>query len=148
MSDSWVTSVRITNTGQLELNIQVDGFEPGRNVEISGQATQSGGAFANFYEIKPVPDKPNVPDLNNPNVSHYSVDVLTDPLPPHKFREDQDVSVVLRVSKVWLTVLGAHREPSSVIEPPGSVDTTWDKISRYSDLDGRSADGKIMPPNW
>ena len=151
MPDSWVTSVTTTDTGPLKLSIQIDGFEPGGTVEISGQATQSGGAFANFYDIQPIPAKPNAPDLTNPSMlTNYSVDVLTNPLPPHKFREDQDVTVVLRVSKVWLTVLGAH-EPTQTAGSQGQPapgGPTWDKQKQYSDLDGNSTDGKSWPPGW
>jgi hypothetical protein len=154
MPDSWVTSVTITDTAQLKLSVQLDGFKPGRNVEISGQVTQSGGAFANFYDIQPVPAEPNAADLNNPSVlTHYSVDVLTNPLPPHKFRDDQDVTVVLRVSKVWLTVLGAHKEPAEGTGlqdsgQPAPGGTAWDRQTQYSDLDGNSTDGKSGPPDW
>ena len=49
-----VTKAQLENN-KIVLTVQVDGFEPGDAVEISGQATQNNAAFATFDEIKDIP---------------------------------------------------------------------------------------------
>ena len=108
---SYVTSAKITG-GKIVLSVRLDAFNPNEYVEISGQATQINGAFANFYDIQQVPAEPNVPaDPAVPgDKGHYDVYVTGAPS-PHQFKGDQDVSVVARVATVWLTVLAG--------QPPG-----------------------------
>lgn len=120
---------------KIQLAVGVDNFEAGTYIEISGSATQTGGAFANFYDIQPVPNAPNDPD--DPTSQHRYVFVSAHPLPPNKFREDEDITTVIRVGKAWLTVLGKAGQP----ELPGgiqpSVDgTKWDVVRRVSEITG------------
>jgi hypothetical protein len=145
MSNSWVTKAQMTPGGKIQLTVQLDDFDPGGTVELSGQATQTDGAFANFYEIVKVPDKDAA--------GHSYVSVATSPLPPHKFRKDQDVTVFLRAAKVWVTVLGTGDGPTPT-PPPTSTSTStststadpnkagvgdgWGKVRQMSDLDGES----------
>ena len=133
MPDSYVTSARVTN-GKIQLSVRVDEFEASEYVELSGQATQTGGAFANIYDIQQVPATPNVPaDPNVPNdTDHYYIYVTGAPI-PHQFRNDQAVTVVMRVARVWLTVLGAPRGPQ-----PETGDLTWSKPLRVVQLAGGS----------
>ncbi len=130
MANSWVTSVDLTTDAagniQIALAVQVDDFIAGETVEISGQATQEGGAFANYYDIKPVP-KPD-PD----NDDHQIVTVTTQPLPQHQFVQGQAVTVALRVSRVWVTVLG--QGVSSEAMSPGSM--KWAPPTTVASMDG------------
>ena len=102
-SNPYVTSATIKNK-MIELSINVTDYSEGTYVEISGSATQTSGAFANFYDIRQTPIKPNDPD--DPESTERYVFVSAHPLPPNKFSEDEDVTVVIRVGRVWLTVLG------------------------------------------
>ena len=96
----FVTSAMIKND-LIELTVEFDHLDSGSYVEVSGSATQTGGAYANFYDVAEVPD--GFSDTNGPNPS---VTVSAHALPPNKFRKDQDVTCVIRTGKVWLTVLG------------------------------------------
>lgn len=135
MPDSYVTSATITN-GKLELSVRVDDFTAGEYVEVSGQATQTGGAFANIYDIQQVPAEPNVPA--DPNITgdkpHFHIYVTGAPV-PHQFMTEQDVTTVIRVAKVWLTVLGP---PAGVQPAKAGEGTTWDIQRRVSELAGGS----------
>jgi len=90
---------RSPGTRRLWARAARDGFEANEYVEISGHATQSGGAFANIYEIA------QVPTANGPE-SDPSIDVTVESRSTNQFRKDQDITVVVRVAKVWVTVLG------------------------------------------
>jgi hypothetical protein len=59
------------------------------------------------------------------------------PLPPNKFREDQDVTTVIRVGKVWLTVLGKGPaiEPSTSV-PNAGEGTVWNTVREVSEITG------------
>src|SRR5216683_515744 len=88
----YVDSATIKNDS-IELAVEVDPNDSGTYVEVSGSATQTGGAFANFYDIRPVPAAPNDPD--DPTSTKRYVFVSAHAIPPNKFREDQDVTVVI-----------------------------------------------------
>jgi hypothetical protein len=147
MSDSYATKAQMTTGGKIQLTVQLDDFKPGETVELSGQATQISGAFANFYNIVVVPQKPKKgPDEKD----HYYVSVTTSPRPPHKFMKDQDVTVFLRAAKVWVTVLGTGDGPTPMPSPTltptptassdnaAGVGDGWGTIKQVSDLDGES----------
>ena len=107
MPPPYVTSAKFVG-GQMIFNVIVDDFDPGDYVEISGAATQVGGAFAAIHKVVPVPAKPTDPE------AEASVDVPADPGSDKKFRKDLDVTVYIRIAKIWVTVLG---------EGPPSVST-------------------------
>ena len=159
MPEPYVTSVTVKN-GKIELSVMVDDFK--RNVsggqsapvaggqsapvaggqsapvaggqsgeeiyvEISGQASQTGGAFANFYDIRQVPAKPEDDD-------HYYIYVQGKPL-PHEFLDNEQVTVWLRVSRAWLSVLG---QPDGFV-PLGQTageGMTWDKELSVTQISG------------
>jgi hypothetical protein len=145
MPNSYVTSAKITG-GKIQLTVRVDDFKPEDNtaeyVEISGQATQTGGAFANFYDIKQVPPEPNVaadPKVSG-DTSHYEVCVTGAPI-PHQFK-DEPVTVVMRVAKVWLTVLGKKAGVSYETVGTNGEGMTWDNDPRVAELtDGSQTPG-------
>ena len=144
MSDSYATKAQMTTGGKIQLTVQLDDFKPGETVELSGQATQISGAFANFYNIVVVPKKSKKgPD----DQDHYYVSVTTSPRPPHEFMKDQDVTVFLRAAKVWVTVLGTGDGPtpmpSPTLTPPlgpkqAKAGDGWGTVKQVSDLDGES----------
>ena len=74
-----------------------------------------------------------------------SVDVTVDPSPAKKFRKDQDVTVAIRVSKVWVTVLRVKpqtgRQPEDTVDQSSLADdsTTWDDVRQVSEMYSTSA---------
>lgn len=124
-SNSFVTSAAFTTDAQsvtqIALAVQVDDFVEGETVEISGQATQIGGAFANYYDIQKVPAAVTGTD----GKPHKTVTVTTHPIPEFPFVEGQQVTVVLRVSRVWVTVLGLQPGISPESTTPAGNNTTW-----------------------
>jgi len=142
-SRPYVISAKITDTHQITFRVDVGNFaqtDPqyrGGGVEISGQATQDGGAFANIHAIKRVPTEPN----GGPGV--YYIDVTVDTIPPNQFRKDQDVAIFVRVSKAWVTVLGQlNPPPAASSDQTADVGTTWDQVKEVSQLDGT-----LWPPS-
>lgn len=132
-SPLFVTSATIKDN-KIALIVDVGAFDPNGAVEISGHATQSGGAFANFYDIQHVPATPT-PD------GHAYVEVTADPLPPRPFRKDQDVTVVLRVAKVSVTVLGESTQGSQLAQyqdQTAAEGTTWNQVREVSEINGDS----------
>jgi len=130
--------------GKIAVSVLVDDFKDYQFVEISGQATQTDGGFANFYEIA------QIPAIASPDGSLY-VEVTATPIPPNRFRRDQDISVVLRVATIWLTVVGRQAvqqqaeqqqqqgqqqgqgpEPASMAYE-GMI---WDDVKKVSQLSG------------
>ena len=63
----FVTSAMIKN-GLIELTVEFDHLDSGSYVEVSGSATQIGGAFASFYDIQEVPAGFSDPSGPNPSV--------------------------------------------------------------------------------
>jgi hypothetical protein len=106
MPDPYVTSATI-NGGKVTLKVLVNDFTASEWVVISGQATQTNGAFAIFNETQQVPAQPNG-DPNDPyDKNNYYLTVDGAPN-PHQFKTGEDVSVfasVRPVSKRWFTVM-------------------------------------------
>jgi hypothetical protein len=132
MPNAYVTSAEFTG-GKIKLTVVVDDFESGGYVEISGQAAQTNGAFADFYNIKKVPSKPILlPDPNVPGgTPHYVVYVSAAPVQGKDFKKNLDVTTVMRVARVWLTVLGKNQAAGNAVEG-----TTWEKKEVSSVGDG------------
>jgi hypothetical protein len=130
----YVNSAAIKND-KIELSVELDASDSGTYVEISGSATQTGGAFANFYDVQQVPttsSDPGEPDKRYVSVSAH-------PLPPNHFRDDQDVTAVIRVAKVWLTVLGRGYTTSQENPPPPAQEgTKWEQVRKVSEITGDS----------
>jgi len=126
-----VSSIRHQRRNQgdlIEIGVDASNYVTGDYIEISGHATQTGGAFANFYDIKEVDD---------PSTSVY---VQAHPLPPNQFKKSEDVTIVVRVGKVWLTVLGRPYDKTQ--EGEAAEDgTRWDQLRKWSEVN-RSSDAK------
>ena len=109
MPDSHVISAKINGKKNIVLSIYVDAFIPGESVEISGYAMQDyDGGFATVSEVQTI----------NPSESGAAatLTVTATTVPGKEFVEGQDVTIVLQVSKVWMTVLSEQR-PSASYEP-------------------------------
>ena len=94
MPPPWVKKVTIKEE-QIVLTVQADDFRTGENLEISGYATQTSGAFAVFDIIKTVPD-PNPDD---------TVNMYVTATPSRPFTKGEAVTVTLRAGPVWVSVL-------------------------------------------
>jgi len=131
-SRPYVNSAIIKNN-EIEITVELDHPDSGSYVEVSGSATQSSGAYANFYDVGEA-----TPGLTDPNGAYPTVNVSARPLPPNKFRKDEDVTFVIKVAKVWLTVLGPHGSGSisETVGQDSSADegTTWDELRQQSHI--------------
>jgi septum formation inhibitor MinC len=150
MPHPYVTSATIKDS-KIAVSVLVDDFQDYEYIEISGHATQADGAFANIYEIAPIPATASAD-------GHLYVEVTAVPLPPNRFRKNQDVEIVLRASKVWLTVLGRQEQQQSEEQQqqqqqseeqqqqqqqqqPASTayeGMIWDVVKKVSDISGDS----------
>jgi hypothetical protein len=146
MPHPYVTSATIKKDNIIEIGVEADNYNPGDYIEVSGHATQTGGAFANFYDIQEVP-APTTKDNSRDGKPHSDVYVQAHPLPPNKFRKTEDVTIVVRVGKVWLTVLGRTYDPTQEGLAAGEG-TTWDELRQWSEVGGESwkKDGSSPPP--
>lgn len=115
-SHPYVTRVTFTG-GQIMLTVEVDDFPDGVPVEISGYATQNGGAFANFYDIQSVTKNPD-----------GTGDVYVTATPTQGFTVDDTITVVLRVARVWVTVIdpAGQNPPDNGWTQPGPTSTPPD----------------------
>jgi hypothetical protein len=107
----------------IEITVEFDPPDVGTYAEVSGTASQTGGAFANFYDIKEVIRDPAEQSGLPPIIA-----VSAHPLPPNKFRKNEDVTFVIRVAKIWLTVLGPQGAQKPATTDPGvpaDRGTTW-----------------------
>ena len=133
MSNPYVTKVTFLGK-QIVLTIQVDELTPGDSVEISGHATQNGGAFAVFNDIQQVP-KPN---LDGTAFMYVKAS------PSEEFKKGHPVTVVLRAARVWTTVLGEPQSgqgssPDAAMLPtspddaePAGEGTTWSDVRKVT----------------
>jgi hypothetical protein len=119
MPNPYVTNVTIRNN-RVVLTVEATEFTPDETLEISGHATQTGGAFAVFNDIQSVPEP-------NPDGRAY---MWVTARPSAGFKKDHAVTVVLRAARVWTTVLQPQPDPGSST-PPGDV---------HLPADGDSAD--------
>lgn len=90
----WVTDVTFKDN-QIVLTVKIEGFNSGETIELSGYATQDGGAFAVFNDLQTVPE---------PNRGNKILMYVTS-LSSRGFVEGDAVTVVFRAARVWTTVL-------------------------------------------
>ncbi len=126
-ANPYVTRVSLID-GQIVLTVQVDEFPIGVSVEISGYATQNGGAFATFYDINSVTEN-----------SDGTAAIYVKARPVQPFKKGDPVTVVLRVARVWATVLtesaGQYSPPDPSTPAPAAPDgTTWDVIQAVTEV--------------
>jgi hypothetical protein len=123
----FVKSATIKND-MIEITVELAHSDSGSYVEVSGSATQTGGAFANFYDVKEVPA--------GVSGAFPFVNVSSHPLPPNKFTKGEDATFVIRLGKVWLTVLGPEVSTSEPITQgtPAKEGATWNVLKRVSHI--------------
>ena len=125
---------------QIKLSVEVTDFMTTRgSVEISGQATQVGGAFADIYKIV---DMSEATPGDDPG--EWFVTVTADTDPSFCFRKDQPVTVYIRTAKVWVSVLGTAGSPLPTGADPTATadkDTTWNKKGPITQVTGKKRKG-------
>jgi hypothetical protein len=126
----WVTDVTFKNN-QIVLTVKIEGFTTGERIELSGYATQDGGAFAVFNDLQVVPE----PTPDN------KITMYVTALSSTGFKNGLPVTVVMRAARVWVTVLnepqtGQESVPVSARsaqqqeqQQPVGEDTAWNVIS-------------------
>jgi hypothetical protein len=127
MPNSLVTKAQIDGNKNIVLSVNVDAFQSGEYVEISGCATQNGyetkssAGFATFSQIQEI--KP--PKKGGPAVLKVKAK------PTNAFQEGLDVTVTVRVSKVWVTVLSAKSgyEANPAPTVPAPANTIWNSVT-------------------
>ena len=86
------------------------------------------GALASFYDIQ------TISALNPQGLAELTVSAA----PSAPFMEGEDVTVVLRAAKVWVTVLGEDTDERSQVagaEAGQAQDgTAWPKVKRVSQM--------------
>jgi hypothetical protein len=140
----YVASASISGD-QITFSVEVTEFGPvGGSVEISGQATQASGAFANIYGIRPIPTAPNGEDDDK---GRYFVDVTATAIPPNRFRKSEDVIVYVKVSRPWVTVLGKGSQGPIVGPDPGDVadGIKWGEARAETHVDGSTFAKPAVP---
>jgi hypothetical protein len=115
MPHPYVTNVTLRD-GQIVLTVRVDDFVGDDSVEISGYATQNGGAFASFYDIQPITENPDGTRV-----------VYVKATPSQGFNNGEAVTVSLRAARVWVTVLTEGPEITATYGDTGPAQegTTW-----------------------
>jgi len=98
MPRPFVTNVTFKG-GEMVLTVELDKFLANKPVEISGYATQNSGGFATFYDIQSVGETPA-----------GTVVMYVKATPATAFNIGDDVTVSLRASSVWVTVLGEGQD--------------------------------------
>lgn len=112
----WVTDVTFKNN-QILLTVNADGFTPGEHIELSGYATQNGGAFAIFSDLQRVP----------PLTKDNKIIMYVTSLSSANFQSGLPVTVVMRAARVWAVVLDEPSDGTSqprVVHPAGEG-TAW-----------------------
>jgi hypothetical protein len=135
-SHGFVTKVTFQND-TITFSVGVYGFDAGEPVEISGYATQANGAFANIYKIEQVPKMPDPGPATGPPADP-SVDVTVEPQSGVPFIMGEEVTVIIRAAKVWVTVLGQKSSPDGLTleSPPPGGPITWDDVREVTGLNG------------
>lgn len=110
------------NGDQINLYVEVTDFQAAQGfIEISGQATQVGGAFATFSQVVDVKNATKEDD-------GYFVTVTANAVPPTRFKKNQDITVFARVARVWVTVLGEpDAAQSEEVGTTADPTTTWEE---------------------
>jgi len=110
MPDSQVLEIELKDDGSFAFTVEVFGFKPGTNVEISGSATQANGAVATFYDIQSLP----------PAGPSGGSSVTVTAAPSTDFVAGEVITVVGRAAKIWCTELS--RDPDD--QRPG-IKAAW-----------------------
>jgi hypothetical protein len=109
-SHPWVYSATKTD-GKISLRVEVTDLRTTQGfIEITGQATQVNGAFAPISCIKNITEAFEGDPKDDDQKGRLFMDVEATPTSDHDFMDNEDVTVFVRVSKVWVTVVGPGTE--------------------------------------
>ena len=130
----YVDSATITGN-KIKFRVEVTDFKDSQgDIEVSGEASQISGAFVPINKIVKVPSEPNG---EGDDKGKYFVDVEADLTQEFPFRKDQDVTIFVRVSRVWVTVLGEQNAadlPKLPREGEAGDGTTWNKLRKVASI--------------
>ena len=134
MPHPYVDSVTLTNN-QVTLRVEVSDFGPsGGYVEVSGQASQVGGALAIIFQTVAVPSAANGEGEDG---GRWFVDITANTDGQNPFRKDQNVSVFVRVARPGLRYLARIPlrpwRPATMKLSPGIA---WDLVRADARYDG------------
>ena len=97
----YVDSVSMASREAITLSVEVTDFATTKGeLEISGTATQEGGAFATFTQVVDFDKEASQED------DGWFADVTAKTIPPVQFDPNKAITVFVRVARVWVTVLG------------------------------------------
>ncbi len=132
-SHPYVDSVSMAFGDAITLSVEVTDFATAKGeIEISGQATQHGGAFAVFSKVVDFDKEATQKD------DGWFVDVTAKTIPPVQFDKGQEITVFVRVARVWVTVLGQGGPMNSQLSGSGAAPATqWAEIKGSSQLSKR-----------
>ena len=130
MPDSRVISAEIDGE-EIVLDVDVAAFADGETVEVSGCATQAYGAdgdggFATFSETQKI----NKPYTREPAKLKVRAKLTKD------FEADQDITFVVRVAKVWITVLSQETPSQGTPSQGSSAEAATPGRKRWNSLKG------------
>jgi hypothetical protein len=126
-SHPWVYSAMINNDGTITFRVEVTDLRATKKaIEISGMATQDNGAFAPIYRIIDMPKEPNGDSDDLEERGRYFLDATAAPTTDQPFDASLKITIFVRVSKVWVTVLGpGSDDPVTSREVPPKPRPTW-----------------------
>jgi hypothetical protein len=128
----------------MTLSVEVTDFQATTGpIEITGEATQVNGAWA---RISAIANRATATKEGDKYGDKYFVDVEAVPTPDHQFTTDEDVTIFVRTSNTWVTVLGPGTDEPDQGTPVGQI---WGIYKEDSQL-GVPAHGKIYArsPRW
>lgn len=123
MPHPWVARATLKN-GQIVIAVELDKYLAGKSVEISGYVTQNDGGFATVYDIQ----------IAEPN-EDGTVVMYVKATPSQAFQDGEDLTVALRASRNWVTVLAESQDEqqsqsylpaSDTLGPAAKDGTSWD----------------------
>jgi Animal haem peroxidase len=112
MSNSQVPRIELNKDGSLNIEVNVYGFDGGTPVELSGHATQTNGAVASFYQVQ------TTPAHDGETVALWVKSIAA--VPPNKFVTGFPVTVVVRATEAWITILDKDTDSGATSEIAGS----------------------------
>ena len=126
-SHPYVYSVSLDGN-QLTLLVEVTNFQGTEGaIEVSGQASQVNGAFANISSFV------DIAHATANAKGELVATVTANADPAHPFTGGEDVTIFVRVAKVWITVLGAPEGVTSATASP-----TWNVLRAVTQIDGEA----------
>jgi hypothetical protein len=128
---------------KMTLSVEVTDFQATAGpIEITGEATQINGAWARISTVANRATATKVTTKEGDKyVDKYFVDVEAILTPDHVFDPNGDVTISVRTSNTWVTVLGPGTDESVQGTPVGQI---WAIYKEDSQL-GVPANGNVYP---